>query len=231
MTQCVFTAASPQRLRQNILLSEDNANNDSIKTALEFHKTIFCSQNCQGPKRFAIVRQGNRSWPAVQTVPSASAGLGWGVLPLSAPASRNLLQSLSQLWAPLQSKHCSSWLCWELLEHNPFPGWSCSKLLSSNRWAILASWKGCRHFFDCPPPISALVLGSTQCAVCWKRIWDRCCVLQLIHCGCYGIPITHKAVIQKWCSLYWLCISLWRGCRMKPMRLWWQTERAAVLSL
>lgn len=50
-------------------------NNGSIKTALEFHKTIFCSQNCQGTKSFAIIRQGNKSWPAVQTVCSASAGL------------------------------------------------------------------------------------------------------------------------------------------------------------
>lgn len=142
MTQCVFTAVSPQWLQQNILLSEDNANNGSIKTALEFYKTVFCSLNCQGTKRFAIVRQGNRSWPAVQTGPSTSAGLGWGVLPLSASASWDLLQSLSQQRAPSAKQALQQLALLRAVVTQPFPGWSYSKLLSSNRWAILASWKG-----------------------------------------------------------------------------------------
>lgn len=74
-------------------------------------------------------------------------------------------------------------------------------------WPAERAGKG-RHFFGCSSPITALVLGPTRYAVCWRRVWDRCSVLQLRYCGCYGIPITRKTVIQKWCSLCWLCISL-----------------------
>lgn len=182
VTQCVFTAVIPQRLRQNVSLSEDNANNG--KRHRHFARQFSVPRTV---KRWRDLPLSDRQTGAdLQHRQHPPLGLGWTRLSLAGLGWAACLLPLSR--SCIRVCHSSEQLCWASA-----PAFGCAESCGStapSQGCPTLSWfrltgepstsithlpphpgQPKRLGRDTPPLVTPylVVLGPTRYAVCWRR--------------------------------------------------------------